>query len=123
MVKIRQVVLIEAINKALAVEMYYEGNNMVSVTLSYSLVDKVEALVKWSDLWNCLFLPFGKEIIIPSSSLTSSLRRVSHSHRSDQIALYFEPYDKNNVILIKWKDLKEALLHLKRQWIRDRYST
>ena len=123
MVKIRSVALIQAINITQVVEVYYLGQGMVSLTLSFSLHDKVEAIVKWGDMWNCLFLSRGKEKIFRRTNLKANLRRVRHLHQNDQIALYFEPFDENSVILIKWKDLREALLIIKRSWMRDFVST
>jgi len=120
----RSVVLIETTVKDRFVEMYQIDESLVSLTVSYSMFDKIQAIVEWRNLWNCLFLPRGKEKIFPSERLESNLNRAAHiKDRNDQIALFFTPSDNGFLTVVKWQDLKEALLFVRRRWTNETFST
>lgn len=110
MIRRRVLVEIGAVNNAVSLEMSLIKNNIVFLSAIISNDDKVEAIVSWSDLWNSLFLPKGNAKNFRHSNLNS----IAHIMNKD-LHLYFKPVQSGDLIVIRWRDFREALFAIKKK--------
>lgn len=110
-IRLKTVVSIFGVGKAVAVDLYKVGPNTVQITVVYPDYKKIWGIASWDNLWTCLFLPQGDSMHIGHQVL----KKISHPEGkwSNHLKLHFKRKDKKTKIKVNWKDFRDALLAIK----------
>lgn len=97
------------------------SSKTVCLRVSYSREYFTKVEIPWKDLWNSLFIRRGNQQYFPTREGSKSVTRIVHPMKlNDRLLIYIGDEKYESKISVKWGDLKQALITLRRRHFNDR---